>query len=92
MEEKYTTELLSRMAVLISNSRCSKYKIMGYKYVESRLILYFKDCAQVYDFDIHTDFDTKTYEITVKKFYTADYEYIECVKRFEAEANYEKPE
>ena len=51
---------------IVQNSRCSTFKLMGYKHLDIRLILYFDDCHQVYDFEKLED------EIRTTKFFTKD--------------------
>jgi hypothetical protein len=46
---------------IIENSTALNYKIMGWKYLGTRLILYFDDCKQVYDWKYQSIESTADY-------------------------------
>lgn len=64
----YTKEILERITAIILASKCSTYVITGYTCLNTRLVLNFHDCKQVYDFKqfsdelVETQFFTKNYE------------------------------
>jgi len=66
---EFTREVFKQSTNIIENSRCSTYKLLGYKYLDVRLILNFHDCNQVYDFT----FNKGIMEIT--SFFTKDTEH-----------------
>lgn len=91
--KKANVELFARMCELITESRADHFKIIGYKSVKQRLVLYFRDCAQVYEFSLYFDWDEKTYEVEkTDAFYTNDYDFIDHVRQFEIDMNLEQPE
>ena len=93
LTQQANSEIFARMLKLISESNAYTYKILGYKYLQSRLILYFHDCAQVYDFTQFVDYEKKSFVVELKnKFYTEDYEYNKQSNKFTKEYEYEKPE
>jgi hypothetical protein len=60
-------EVFRQINDIIDNANCTNFKILGYKYLNVRLVLYFTDCKQVYEWFYQ--------EITPSiKFFTKDYE------------------
>lgn len=53
--------------ILEGNLRIINYTITGYKFTETRLVLHFRDCNQVFDFEEIGD------EIIETRFYTKDW-------------------
>lgn len=94
----FRAHVFSEMAEILKNSRCSNYKILGYSHLTQRLIMYYRDCIEVHEWDFFVDFDDKTKEgeITHKKFFTKNYvdhdEYLIEVKRFGEDFNRETEE
>lgn len=64
--EDFRKEVFARVMRLVENSNCSNFKIMGYKYLDIRVILYFRDCNQVFDYK------KGEFEIEMTKFFTAN--------------------
>jgi hypothetical protein len=62
----FTQEVFKQSQAIVENSNCSTYKLMGYKYLDVRLILNFHDCNEVFDFT----FNRGVMEIS--SFYTKD--------------------
>ncbi len=82
-------QVSNKIGEIISNSNCISYVITGYQWLETRLVLNFDDCKQVFDF-----WDTEDgYE--VKMFYTKDFsisEKLDDMKSFKELHNKEQPE
>lgn len=71
---------------IVGNSNCSTFKLIGYKHLNVRLILYFDDCHQVFDFQNGVE---------RKSFFTKDFthdEHLISVVKFKEEINFDKPE
>lgn len=70
-------------------SNCSTFKLFGYKHLDIRLVLYYHDCNQVFDFKKGND------KVEITQFYTADktdeYRTAE-VKQWVKENEEDKPE
>lgn len=65
--------------ILKDNSSIANYTITGYKYLGTRLVLHFRDCNQVYDFE---EVDG---ELKVTMFFTKDFshdEYMDGLSAF----------
>lgn len=52
---EFTREVFKQSLAIIENSNCSTYKLLGYKYLDVRLILNFHDCNEVYDFTFNRE-------------------------------------
>lgn len=83
----FRAHVFTEMLKIINNSNCSSYKILGYGCLTQRLILFFRDCNEVHEWDFFVDYEDKTKdgEITHVKFFTADKnhdDYIDENKRF----------
>ena len=65
--KQFRLAVLMRVETLIDLSNCSNYQFLGYKHLHQRLILYFDDCKQVYNFDLKGD------EIIETSFFTKDF-------------------
>ena len=48
--ENFWKEVFETSMGIVSRSNCTTFKLLGYKFLEIRLILYFHDCNQVFDF------------------------------------------
>lgn len=84
---KYAHE---QMFKIMEESNCRMYKIIGWKFLDIRMILYFHDCNQVFDFMMYGE-----NEIKVSKFFTKDFneeERTEISKNFTNEFNIDLPE
>jgi hypothetical protein len=62
----FTKQVFTTAMKIVENSSCSTFKLMGYKYLDVRLILYFHDCNQVFDFS------KGEFEVEMTKFFTKD--------------------
>lgn len=74
---------------IIDRSNCSTFKMLGYKHLDIRLILYFDDCNQVFDFS------KGEFEVEVTKFYTKEISFDERmiqIKSFKEEFERDLPE
>jgi hypothetical protein len=89
-----------KIAEIVEDSNCSNYTIIGYKYLDTKLVLHYRDCARVFLFeynpidDDHTNTDLNK-QFSVTSFYTKDYsheEYLEEVKHFSENYNRAQPE
>jgi hypothetical protein len=87
---EYRIILFNKIQELIETSNCNKYTILGYKHVDTKLILHYHDCNRVilFEFDqigpeyINEDID-KQFKVT--SFYTKDFdgdEYLEQSRIF----------
>jgi hypothetical protein len=63
-------EIFNQIGEIIKNTNASTYTITGYKYLETRLVLHFHDCNQVFDFNIVNSDEGKKLEVT--NFFTKD--------------------
>ena len=61
---EFTAEVFKKSLAIVEKRNCTTYKLLGYKYLDVRLILNFHDCNEVYDFT----FNGKVME--VKSFFT----------------------
>jgi hypothetical protein len=65
--------------IIKDNPSIANYTITGYKYLKTRLVLHFRDCNQVYDFE---EVDG---ELKVTMFFTKDFshdEYMDGLSTF----------
>ena len=65
--------------VLDSRPQISTYTITGYRLLETRLVIHYHDCDEVFDF---MDCDGK---VTMNRFFTKNYEgdgYLDSIKHF----------
>ena len=94
--EQFRTMVFSRIAKIVEDSNCSTYTIMGYKYLDVKLVLQYRDCDRVYVFQYnpidedHTNTDYSK-QFSETSYYTNDQsweEYMEKVHSFDA--NYKK--
>ena len=87
---EFTAEAFKRSLVIVERSNCSTYKLLGFKYLDVRLILNFHDCNEVYDFT----FNREVMEVT--SFFTKDIEQheerMEAMLRFKSEMERDLPE
>lgn len=91
------SRIFTRSNEIVEGSNCLFYRMLGYKFLDSRLILYFHDCKEVYTFDVrHLDEKDNDFEIVETRYWTKDYENnderLEDMKSNEADYNKEKPE
>ena len=63
---EFTREVFKQSLAIIENRNCSTYKLLGYKYLDVRLILNFHDCNEVYDFTFNREV------MEVESFFTKD--------------------
>lgn len=84
------TEIFKKIGEIIDNNpSISNYTITGYKYLDTRLVLHFRDCNQIFDFITAGD------ELVVKSFFTKDQEhdaYMEVLDTFKTNNNRDIPE
>jgi hypothetical protein len=87
--KEFSNLVFAQAMAIVAQSNCDKYKIMGRKYLDVRLILYFHDCNQVFDF---TKGET---ELEYTSFFTKDKvheEEMEELKKWKEEEERDKPE
>jgi hypothetical protein len=98
--EQFRARVFSRIAELVEGSNCSNYTIMGYKYLDTKLVLHYADCDQVYEFrynpidEDHTNTDYNK-QFSETSYYSKDYtwdEYREEVYHFEENYKRVQPE
>ena len=87
---EFTAEVFKRSLAIVEKSNCSTYKLIGYKYLDVRLILNFHDCNEVYDFTFNGNV------MEVEFFYTKDIEHheerMEAMLQFRNEMERDLPE
>jgi hypothetical protein len=87
---EFTKEVFKQSLAIVENRNCSTYKLLGYKYLDVRLILNFHDCNEVYDFTFNGGV------MEVESFYTKDIieheERLAAIITFEAEMSRDIPE
>lgn len=66
--ELFRADVFKQIFNIIENCNCLSYKIMGYKYLDIKLILRFDDCYQVYLFE-----NIEDEPIRITKFFTKDH-------------------
>ena len=97
---QYRVMVFNKIAQLVEDSNCSNYTILGYKYLDTRLVIHYRDCDRVFTFQYNqigdqytnTDLD-KQFEVT--SFYTKDYtheEYLDGLNQFSDNWNSREPE
>lgn len=90
----------AKIAQLINDANCSTYTILGYNFLDIKLILHYRDCDWVYEFTfnqigpeyVNEDLN-KQFEVT--SYYTKDYtfdEYIAQQNEFSENFNKRKKE
>lgn len=87
---EFRSKVFDEAMNIVENSNCSSFKIIGYKYLDIRLILYFDDCNQVFDFDKKGEDG-----YTVTSFFTNDKtheEHMEERSKFKEESERDIPE
>jgi len=87
--KEFRKEAFKQAYDLVELRNCSTFTLMGYKYLDIRLILNFHDCNEVYDFTFNGG------EMERTSFYTKDTtheEEMEGMKRFSDFMNFDKPE
>jgi hypothetical protein len=84
-------EIFKRIGEIIANNpSISNYTITGYKYLDTRLVLHFRDCNQVFDF-----IQIGGEELKVNSFFTKDQdhdEYMEVLNIFKENNKRDIPE
>ena len=83
-------QISNKIGEILSTSKCNSYVITGYKWLETRLVLNFVDCKQVFDFK-----ERGTTEYYLETFYTKNYlgdERFDELKFFEDVHDKEQPE
>ena len=86
---EFTKEVFKQSLAIIENRNCSTYKLLGYKYLDVRLILNFHDCNEVYDFTFNREV------MEVESFFTKDIEHEErmvAMSQFRDEMERDLPE
>jgi hypothetical protein len=87
---EFTKEVFKQSLAIVENRNCSTYKLLGYKYLDVRLILNFHDCNEVYDFTFNGGV------MEVESFYTKDIieheERLAAMLKFKAEMSRDIPE
>ena len=67
-----TKEIFEKIGTILDNNlNICNYTITGYKFAETRLVLHFRDCNQVFDFI------ERGGELIIEKFYTKNVEWEE---------------
>lgn len=64
---QFRNEVFLEITDIINKSNCSTFKIMGYKYLDIKLILNYSDCTEVINFKLIND------KKEVSSFYTKDF-------------------
>ena len=84
------SEIFKKIGEIIDNNpSISNYTITGYKHLDTRLVLHFRDCNQVFDFITAGD------ELVVNSFFTKDQEhdeYMEVLDTFKINNTRDIPE
>ena len=89
-----------KIAEIVEDSNCSTYTIMGYKYLDTKLVLHYRDCDRVFLFEYnpigedHTNTDLNN-QFSITSFYTKDQEfdqYLEKVNMFDQRYKEAQPE
>ena len=87
---EFTAEVFKKSLAIVEKRNCTTYKLLGYKYLDVRLILNFHDCNEVYDFT----FNGEVMEVT--SFFTKDIahheERMEAMLQFKNEMERDLPE
>ena len=86
---EFQVEVFRQAHTIMENSRCSTFTLMGYKYLDVRLILNFHDCNQVFDFTFNREV------MEVESFFTKDLDHdtkMDEILKFKTEISYHNPE
>jgi hypothetical protein len=97
---EYRILLFERIQSIIESSNCSNYTILGYKFLDTKLILHYHDCNRVFMFEffqigegyVNEDISKQFLETS---FYTKDFTYEERMEQprlFENHYNKDTPE
>lgn len=75
---EYRVILFERIHSIIEASNCSKYTILGWKHLDTKLIIHYDDCDRVYEFEFNqmgTDYlnTDVSKQFGEKAYYTKDY-------------------
>jgi hypothetical protein len=98
--KEYRVILFQEIQEWIENSNCSHYTILGYRHLDTKLILHYHDCNRVILFEFNQIGEGYTNEdiskqIQVTAFYTEDFtseQRIEQAKTFNDRWYEDKPE
>lgn len=85
----FRTEVFAKIIAFVEDRDCNSYEIMGYKYGAQRLILNYRDCVEVVEFELIKD------DIVQTRFFTTDFtdeEYFANIKSFDERMSFHKPE
>ena len=97
---EFRAMIFSRIAQLVEDSSCSSYTVLGYKYLDTKLILHYSDCDRVFLFqykpidEYHTNTDLDK-QFSETSFYTEDYtheQYMDGIKNFSSNWDRYKPD
>lgn len=80
--QEFRNQVFKTACNIVDDSNCTKFKLMGYKHFDQKLILYFDDCNMVYEFRLVED------RIEISHFYTKNFthdEHLEEANLFTAE-------
>jgi hypothetical protein len=86
---EFTKEVFKQSLAIVENRNCSTYKLLGFKYLDVRLILNFHDCNEVYDFTFNGGV------MEVESFFTKDTTHEEMMvgmQQFQDEMSRDIPE
>jgi hypothetical protein len=90
---EFNKKVMERTFEIVNGSRAVCFKLMGYRFLYKRLILYYDDCKEVYIFRL-INVDRKNgeeekgeYEET--KFFTKSYDWVKATNEFAIEAKKE---
>lgn len=93
--DAYRAALFQRIDKIVNSNgnryKCIRYTILGRNFLDTRLILHFDDCNQVFDFS----YNEGEQKIDETKFFTKDFtheERMEQLTRFDNYASEDKPE
>jgi hypothetical protein len=82
---QYRAMVFAKIGQLVEDSNCSNYSVLGYKYLDTKLILHYSDCDRVFTFQYnpidenHTNEDLDM-QFEETSFYTKDYSHEEYLK------------
>ena len=71
--------IMDKIGEILSNTNASRFTVTGYTYLETRLVLHFDDCDQVFDFKLVSKGKVEV----VNKFFSTDRDYLENSIKFE---------
>jgi hypothetical protein len=91
------SRIFTRSNEIVEGSNCLFYKVLGYKFLNSKLILYFHDCKEVYTFEVMPVEGSETeHEVVETRYWTKSYENNDerllDLKTNDADYDKEKPE